>query len=421
MKKNYFQNAVEKGQVIPMVIVMFLVILGMVALITDGGAVMFNRRTAQAAADAGALAGAQRVCLGYNDAKTVAENYAIAKNGATSAVATVVGKQVTVNATVQYPSFFAGIFGDPTLDASAEATAGCFGVKGKSVVPVAWYCNPNNDPTAPFNTEYGCQMQTLSWELIEPLVTGEVGSIPIPNFGGVVKHYQMSGTSLVSIEDGVQNKIPAEQIYIIFDGDKICSEDIHGDNACDIIGDKKLEILSGGNRGYVYLDTIINSIPQYLDDPNISMKSHSWLGGHPGGIRAVEVKMEPDFNGMVVMIPVYNYLCDTDPQTQPSQACMTSAHTDPRPPLPDDGDDFSNMKKNKKYYFHVVAFSPFYVSCVSKSGNCPGYKLAQTQDSTLKSNEGIIEGYFISDYNVSLDPTQDCSINLGNCSVSLSK
>ncbi|MBE0698523.1 MAG: hypothetical protein IH586_16525 [Anaerolineaceae bacterium] len=63
MKKYHINNMLEKGQVIPLVIVMFLVIIGMVALIIDGAAVMSNRRTAQAAADAGALAGASVLIL----------------------------------------------------------------------------------------------------------------------------------------------------------------------------------------------------------------------------------------------------------------------------------------------------------------------------------------------------------------------
>ena len=148
---------------------LLFIMIPMAALIVDGAAVMSNRRMAQAAADAGALAGAQRACLGFDDAKTVAEYYATVNNDATTALATVVGKQVTVNATVQYTSFFARIFGDPTLEASAEAVAGCYGVKGEGVVPLAWKCWPN-DGVGPFNDDYGCEMQTLSWEEIQPLV-----------------------------------------------------------------------------------------------------------------------------------------------------------------------------------------------------------------------------------------------------------
>ena len=133
MKKFQFRNKLEKGQVIPLVILMFFIIIGMVALIIDGGAIMSNRRTAQAAADAGALAGAKRVCLGKNDAIAVAEYYATVNNGATTALATMIENQVNVKATVEHPSFFAKIFGDPTLEASAEAIAGCFGARGKSV------------------------------------------------------------------------------------------------------------------------------------------------------------------------------------------------------------------------------------------------------------------------------------------------
>ena len=172
---------------------MLFVIIGMVALIVDGGAVMSNRRTAQAAADAGALAGAQRACLGYNDAKAVAEYYATVNNNATTALATVVGKQVTVITTVEHPSFFARIFGDPTLEASAEAIAGCYGVRGKGVVPLSWRCWPN-DGVGPFNDEYGCEMQTLNWKSVGPMVdpnwdppSERVSSVSISDYDGNYK------------------------------------------------------------------------------------------------------------------------------------------------------------------------------------------------------------------------------------------
>jgi len=156
-KKNALQF--EKGQMIPWVVLIALALFGMVALIVDGGAVFSNRRTAQAAADAAALAGAKRACSGYSDAVTVAEAYA-QQNGASTVSVSLTGKEVTVNTTVENASFFAGIFGEESLVAGAQATAGCYAPKGKSAVPLAWYCRAPSEG-GPFLSGYDYQMQTF--------------------------------------------------------------------------------------------------------------------------------------------------------------------------------------------------------------------------------------------------------------------
>ena len=56
MKGLFSKQRLESGQVIPLVVIMMVAILGMVALVLDGGSLMSDRRTAQAAADAGAIA-----------------------------------------------------------------------------------------------------------------------------------------------------------------------------------------------------------------------------------------------------------------------------------------------------------------------------------------------------------------------------
>lgn len=88
------------------VVLAIFAIAAMITLILDGGAIMSNRRTAQAAADAGALAGAQRVCYGYSDGEAVATHYAMEKNGATSVNVSIVDSVVYVEATVESESFF---------------------------------------------------------------------------------------------------------------------------------------------------------------------------------------------------------------------------------------------------------------------------------------------------------------------------
>jgi len=422
--KNFIKN-LEIGQVIPMVILMLFVIIGMVALIVDGGAVMSNRREAQAAADSGALAGAQRACMGYGDAIPVAESYALTNN-ATSATATVLGYEVSVQATVEYESFFAKIFGDQTLKASAEATAGCYGVRGASPLPLAWNCLAKSVGGGPFDPAYGCQIQSLSWNLLGPMAdpnwtpaSERTTSISINDYDGNARTYHMSGTNILD-----NLGVPPEQIYIIIDSDKICKEDdpLIGTVVCDLDGDGKKDIVTGGNRGWLYLSADTSDIAQWLGNPGppLTLTPHTWLSGKSGVVTSVYIKLQLiayGYQGRVVLIPVYNTLCDGDPRTD--TACVSAAHAFPWPPAPPGGDNFSEIR-NKTFNYHILTFAPFYISCISTKGACPGYQLAMSLNGVELKEEPIIEGFFLHDVDVSPDVNQGCDINLGNCVISLS-
>ncbi|MBG0785863.1 MAG: hypothetical protein H0S79_12265 [Anaerolineaceae bacterium] len=418
MKRTRTHKKLEAGQALPLIILLMLVVVGMVALILDGGDVMSNRRTAQAAADAGALAGSQRVCAGFSDGKTVAEAYATT-NGATTAEATVVGTSVTVDVLVQNPSFFGRFFGQDTLTASATASAGCYGVSGKSVVPLAWRCLPP-DGEGPYNPDYGCKMQTLSWpDQLKPLLAGQ--TVSISNFTGThVADYYINGTNIV---DSYSSTQPPEQIYIVITEDKICFEDSGDPNdiKCDIDGDGKKDIKTGGDRGWLYLTADTSNISDWVDDgphPDITLEPHVWLSGKSGVETDVYIKMDNSgFQGAVVLIPIYNTFCTNSPLDDPS--CIAAAHASPPWPLFTGVDDFSEIK-NQSPYYHIVAFAPFYVSCVNKLGNCPGLQYAASLDPNLDDKTPVIEGFFLSDFDVQPDIDQGCVFDIGNCVVSLS-
>lgn len=415
-KIKKFKN-LEIGQVIPMVVLMMFAIIAMVALILDGGSIISNRRTAQAAADAGALAGAQRACYGYGDAASVATIYAT-NNGATSVhIPLVTNSQITVVATVENDSFFARIFGVTNLTAVADATAGCYAVMGRGIVPIAFHCEADTIGGALPNPDmYDCIMLGLDWKTeLKPLLSGQTKQID-----GV--DYSMNDTQIVN-SSGVP---PIDRMYIIMDDDKVCESD-GGTIKCDLDGDGKDELKFGGKRGFLYPDNV-NSIANFVakgPKTDINIRSHKWLTGAQAVSTSVYNQMvSSGYVGSVVLVPVFNYLCPDDPRvgSPETNECMINAHKNPWPPYPDYGCDTSSIRGSKDNY-HILAFAPFYISCISTKADCAGYQYALSMDTsgTLDKNAKIVEGFFIVNYEDILpDSTNMCDINLGNCVISLS-
>ena len=432
MKVRNHLSKLEKAQVLPIVVIGLLVMIGFAALIIDGGAVMLNRRTAQAAADAGALAGAQRACLNKTDAKAVAEYYATVNNNATTATATVNGKVVTVVATVDHPSFFARIFSQDSDLARAEAAAGCFPIKGDYLMPIAWSCRP---PVAGgvFDPELGCKMMSLDWlKTVKPILDGS--NLPIP---GNVGSFQKDGANIVNVDTGE----PASQIYLIMDkistaDETLCKEDLDPTNPlyttaiiCDINNDGKIDIEGGGNRSWLDLNNDGGGTSELRDwirdGTSFALSPHTWLSGETGNVSALYEAIKDYRLGKVLKLPIFNAICnDKDPLGNP--ACIAAAHASPRP----DGVD-TVPGKGSAPMFHVITFDSFYVSCVHiKSGDyCPGFALAQELNpdpdhpgkSLIPDNTPSIEGYFLTNVDNPLDINEECLVNLGNCQVSLTK
>ena len=77
-------NTEQPGQALIMVSIMFMVLIGFVALATDSGMIWMNRRSLQNAADAAALAGVQQLPEDTGTAMSVACDYAGVKNAVPS-------------------------------------------------------------------------------------------------------------------------------------------------------------------------------------------------------------------------------------------------------------------------------------------------------------------------------------------------
>ncbi len=438
MKTTNRFSKLEKAQVLPIVVVALIVMIAFAALIIDGGSIMLNRRTAQAAADAGAMAGAWELCYSTGaDPLDVARSYAL-MNEAATANAQLDNGLVSVNTTVTNNSFFAKIFNVNSLDAGAEAVAGCFPPEGNHLLPIAWSCRPSLVDEPPFDLGLTCKAMALDWDgLLKPLVEGTTSPIEIPENDGY--HYEMDGDNIVE----QTTREPPKQIYIIMDKiavgeETYCKEDLDPADpnyavaiTCDLDGDGKNDIEAGGNRGWLDLnnggggaadlrDWIING----LDFP---ISTHTWLSGQTGTATSVYQAIEDYRLGDVVLIPVFNAFCDDNDPINNS-VCMEIAHADPFPDEPGTG-DIDNAGQAPK--FHVIAFDPFYISCVHihSSDYCPGFRLAQEMNpdpahphkSLIPDNTPSVEGFLLSNVDLPLDLENHCDVNLGNCVVSLTK
>lgn len=133
----------ERGQALPLVVLFLLVLMGVVAMVLDGGYAFAQKRRMQNAADAGALAGALVIAKGetrdaavrqavgqyaqQNGAITTTMIY-IDANGATlpnPANGFIPSDMAALRVTTQrpFPTFFARVLGLGTMTAGAQASA----------------------------------------------------------------------------------------------------------------------------------------------------------------------------------------------------------------------------------------------------------------------------------------------------------
>lgn len=400
----------SKGQTLVLFAIGLLFLLAISALVIDGGKMYLNRRVAQTAADAGALAGAYELCSGGGPAEAIitAERYATQENGASSANATIdpISGEIQVSVQVEQKSFFAQLLGINEIPVPATAASNCFPPNVVDrVLPIAWSCRP---PSASIPSDsQDCQIQSLSWPTeMQPLLHGpypfEIDGEPNP----IASKPNLEGKNGFYLQN---------HLYIVMDTDKLavdlCKAPIgKGIMNCDLNGDGVSEVLAGGgDRSWLYLDYDLNNLKKYISgEYTIPVQIHKWLPGKPGSDAAsfgaltkrIDDCLAAHKNGTaaelddcrVFVLPVFNTVCpkDGNPAT-----CQLLAHeTFPLEPGQTEITPPGGFK-NGTDYFHIVGFSEFYVSCVHKSGaiNCPGENAAK-----VDKNIGTVEGYFIRGY-----------------------
>ncbi|MFQ5922391.1 MAG: pilus assembly protein TadG-related protein, partial [Anaerolineales bacterium] len=151
----------EAGQSMVLFGLLLVVLIGMLALVMDGGYAFLQRRGAQTAADAGALAGARELCRSGDTslATQVALDYAITRNRALEADVSIIDGEVEVTTRIPFPTFFGRVLGRTSMTSSAIAAAKCFPPgSATGILPIAWNCPPDKTYTDAYGN-LNCRMQ----------------------------------------------------------------------------------------------------------------------------------------------------------------------------------------------------------------------------------------------------------------------
>jgi hypothetical protein len=174
MKRIYLTAIKQKGQILPIVVILLVVLLGFATLLTDAGSMTLSRRELQNAADSAALAGAQNLPDYPSQAITDATTYATTNGKTGDTVTVTVGsdnKSITVKIVRQSPSFFGKIFKKSSSTVVADATA-----KVGVAASVPWivpFVIPK--PTAfNYDNEYVMRMYGSGDFLAQDISAGEV-------------------------------------------------------------------------------------------------------------------------------------------------------------------------------------------------------------------------------------------------------
>ena len=382
----------EKGQSLVLMVILLLGMLAILALVLDGGNLFGKRRIVQNAADAGALAGARTLCYTNDEAQAQYQANQYAFSNAPGVVNQIdLGERlVTVTSTLTFDTFFANFVGYPELKAQASASAGCCNpTAGTGVLPIAWVCRPPFEGGDSISED--CQEQGLTPEELEDYLDNP------PPTGTIYPELYIVMNSESTPDD-------LDETCISQGGFLDCDLDDDGDDDLLANGDRSWLDLDGyGGGSSELIDWIDNGFPGEL-------REHSWRGGQPGVANNV-FQAAGDHVGEIVLIPVFDQICDD----YPDPACADKIHPEDNI-LPSAGGN---------YFFHVIGFAGFYITCVDAPGvpgpGCPGHQVA-VDLGVIASNTKTIEGYFIIGFEQELD-SDECTggIDLGIYTLELLK
>ena len=338
--------ASQVGQSMVLVALMLFAFIALLAVILDGGNAYLQRRNAQTAADAGAMAGARELCVTGDVilAEEAANDYATNRNRALEADVFILGGEVEVTTRIPFQTFFGGLLGRPSITSSAIAAANCFAPSGGvGVLPVAWNCNDDD-------SDGSCDVQ----------FENDDGIIDISELY-IIMNSRKTGDE---VEDPFC--LPAGTVNCDLDGD--------GDNELLVGGNRSWLDLDGGGGGASFLiDWIENGFPTgaYI---------HTWYAGQAGVANSIFKAVEDFVIGEQVLLPVFNAISMGLPPYPYDDASDTTEET---------------MGASTTYY-HVISFSIFVPTCVHWRGSSSCLLSDQYRAAgSLGPSDKTIEGYFV--------------------------
>ena len=404
MKQN--KHFWERGQTLVIVALSMIALMAMLMLVLDGGNAYYQRRIAQAAADAGALAGARDYCEheSVTSATTTALAY-VTNNRATATaddvtVTTGTG-EVTVVTHIAFQNFFGGVFGLGDGNVSATATAICSPPSfANAPLPVAWACHPpaiGGGAGEPGMDDMQCDM--FVWDRD---VQGKYS--PDWENPDEKKYYYVVMDSVKSNDD-VACVSPPNSMYDV-GNDHSCDVSEADWNSgyidCDLDDDCYDDVMSGGSRGWLDLTGGgggANELIDFIDGSKpVTLRVHSWLGSKDGNTTSVYSAVKEYAENRDVIIPVFDYFCakklTEDPDDPESPNCLI------------DPEDWV-AKEGIGPYFHVNAFALFHITCVrADKDECPVINELLSDNaaymSSYKDNIISIEGYFVKGFTADL-------------------
>ena len=399
----------EKGQAIILIVVSVAIMTLMGALMIDGGNMYLNRRSAQTAADAAALRGAYEYCVnGVTDPTTVVTEYATIQNDATAVESIdITSDELTVTVSITQPTFFAKIINRPTTTIEATASASCFSPQGlTNLLPIAWSCrSPEGDED---NLGSGCTVQAIPKDIFTSITSSGFDFTSYVLDAG-------DGINPSSYQNDMYGNSEGKMIYIVMDSNKFdlttCEEPQWGTGNinCDLNDDGILDVEGRGDRGWLSFDGQMGASDLkdiIVDGYNGEVTMNTWYAGAPG-TKAKVFELAKLRVGEILLLPVYNAVCDSTKDPLTETACQDVVQTG----------DLSVPASGNKKFFRISAFAPFVITCVSEGQNdpCPGKTYAGLQGDSQLRKDKTIEGYFIDGYVIdtgSLGPYQN-SFDLG--------
>jgi hypothetical protein len=391
--KNRWQEK-NKGQVLVIVTLMLIGLVAMLALVLDGGMNYTNRRAAQLAADAGALAGARAYCLTVNDspgtatiaAATAASQYVALNDANLVNVSVEAGSgDVTVDTSITYDTFFLGILGRAQMTAPASATAGCTPpTEGFGVMPIAWSCEPPD--LIPDDEDPILDCDLLTMDSFEDPGDGQCTPGEDPVY--IVVDSEEVNEEIVCLDpdEPYPPEDPEDVDYVY------CDLDGNGEN--------DVRLISGGNKSWLDLDGGGGGVAELFDwienglDGSINI--HTWFQGQSGVADSVYKSIHEHQLHRDVIIPVFNLVCQGDPRNEEND-CIYH-----------DGDDSVIGGEIEGFaYYHVISFALFRVECVDAGGGtvgkegCPARNLLE-ETLDLGPQTKTVEGCFIEGFDSNL-------------------